>query len=497
MGKITLTNIAEELAEKSKLNRESANSFLHAFIETIEKGLSKDNVVKVKGLGTFKLMTLSDRGSVDVSTGERITIKGYTKVSFTPDSSMKEFVNRPFAHFEPTELNDGYPDEEMPVDTEDALEEAPLSPAAEQEETAVEEVQEVAENEVAKEEESASNTEEIVQEEDVPTEPAETSENAEVAESLEAVAASELSEIIESIESVEAIETVTIPESPETTDSNEPIEEVAEESSTEADDSDSDVTTEVEPEAEAEEQEESTPSEEPTVENPTDNTAEQVSASPKSDVADKKGKKRMGCMGIGCLVVLLLFIAAIVAYFSVDATISDLGLFEEDKFEVADQGDIKVKPNLDKELGIKQNREPATPVVAPDTISEPTIEAVSKEVSTPAKEVVSTPAEEPKPSQPAPETKPALAPVAHTFVITEALAAKNIKDITVADTTDYSIEGTQATHTLQDGETIIQLSRKYYGDKRLWPYIVKHNNIIDFNKVSVGMKINIPILEGK
>ena len=117
MAKITLTTVVEELAARNNMSKEATDNFVRALIDTIEKGLQEDNVVKVKGLGTFKLMDMSDRGSVDINTGERITIKGYRKVSFTPDSAMKEFVNRPFAHFEPTELNDGYPaeEEEVPV----------------------------------------------------------------------------------------------------------------------------------------------------------------------------------------------------------------------------------------------------------------------------------------------------------------------------------------------------------------------------------------------
>ena len=63
-----------------------------------------------------------------------------------------------------------------------------------------------------------------------------------------------------------------------------------------------------------------------------------------------------------------------------------------------------------------------------------------------------------------------------TFYITESLLVKNIKEITPADTTDYAMEDTLAVHKLKSGETIIQLSNKYYGDKRLWPYIVKYNH---------------------
>ena len=89
------------------------------------------------------------------------------------------------------------------------------------------------------------------------------------------------------------------------------------------------------------------------------------------------------------------------------------------------------------------------------------------------------------------ETPPPLVP------ITKDLQNKSLKDITPADTTDYRIAGTLVTHELRNGETIIYLTKKYYGDKRLWPYIVKHNQMNDFNNVAIGQMINIPILEKK
>lgn len=508
MGKITQTNIAEELASRNQFSKEDADNFLSAVMETIKQGLRDDNMVKIKGLGTFKLMEMSDRESIDVNTGERITIKGYTKVTFTPDSSMKEFVNRPFAHFEPTELNDGYPEEEMAVNAEDTLEEATLPSTEELEEAITEEAQEVAETEVVKEDEPTPSLQETVQDTVVSTEMTESDEiTEEVSESLEVVSDGDAPEAIESVETIEVIQTS---ESPETTDSSESIEEDTEEHSAETNDIDSDIAGEVESNIETEQQEKFVSEEESIIDNPTDRPTEEESispqtepTSPKTDVVDKKekkkGKKKAGCMGIGCLVVLLLFVVAIVAYFSPRSTmIGDLDLFEEDKFENSDQGEIKVNPNLNKELGLKRNSEVATPAVAPDTIAEPVKETAVEEVSVVPEEAVTTPSEEVKSSLLTPEVKPATTTsAAHTLVITESLAAKSIKDITIADTTEYSINGTQTTHTLQDGETIIQLSRKYYGDKRLWPYIVKYNNITDFNKVSVGMKINIPLLKNK
>jgi nucleoid-associated protein YgaU len=74
------------------------------------------------------------------------------------------------------------------------------------------------------------------------------------------------------------------------------------------------------------------------------------------------------------------------------------------------------------------------------------------------------------------------------------LKAKAIKDITPADTTDYTMNGTFVVHELKRGETIIQLANMYYGDKRLWPYIVKYNRMEDFNNVAIGQMVNIPVL---
>lgn len=476
MGKITLTNIAEELAAKNGLTRETADSFLRAFVDTIEKGLREDKMVKVRGLGTFKLMDMNDRGSVDVTTGERITIKGYTKVSFTPDSSMKEFVNRPFAHFEPTELNDGYPDEEVVEDSEepaeDAVDEPAALPAEEPAELVVEEVSD------------ASIDVTVDASEPDTADAPETSEITEIAET---------GEVAESPVIVETSE----PMAPEEIEGNqEPVvsvEEAADELSTESVDVALDVITAAESIVEAEEQKESTYEDVPTIEESVDKTDEDVLVSPQTDVADKKGKKRWGCWGMGCLVVVLLFIAAIVAYFLPNSTIGGIALFEKNDLEVAE--DIKVNPNLEQELGIEQSKDSIVQSTASGTSIETAVEGKSEVDSASENVVLATPTEEAKPSQPVPEVKPVTTPVTHTFVVTEALAARNIKDITVDNTTDYIIEGIQATHVLQEGETIIQLSRKYYGDKRLWPYIVKHNSITDFNKVAVGMSINIPVLK--
>ncbi len=104
--KLLLQDLAAQLATGSGLTRKESESFARAFFEVIESGLLEDKFVKIKGFGTFKLIVVSERESVNVNTGERFQIGRHSKVSFTPEASLKELVNRPFAHFEAVDLND-------------------------------------------------------------------------------------------------------------------------------------------------------------------------------------------------------------------------------------------------------------------------------------------------------------------------------------------------------------------------------------------------------
>lgn len=454
MGKITLTTIAEELVARNGVSKEVADNFVHAIVETIEKGLREDGLVKVKGLGTFKLMEMSDRGSVDINTGERITIKGYRKVSFTPDSAMKEFVNRPFAHFEPTELNEGYPAEEEQqevVGDEGAANEI------------VEEVQEVKDETVAISEEVSSP---VVSEAPVEVEESEASVKVEESEAPVEVVESEAPVAMQESEAVVAEE--------------EP-EEVKEES--------------VELETEKIETEEAAVDEElvgAVAEEHEEPKGVEEAVEPESSVSVETKPKRQSSKRGGCgwLIVVLLIALAYGVYYLV--TIDQDSLSDYDA-RMEEYNDMMVNPNLEEELGEEWGEEPQavpTPVETPDTIKS------EKEQTVAASSGISVVhSESQKEVAPAP-----LVSAGTEFCVvtlTESLKAKTIKDITPADTTDYVIDGTLITHELKDGETIIQLARKYYGDKRLWPYIVKYNWMKDYNNVAIGQMINIPVLKDK
>ena len=111
--KINLPQLAKTLAQKKGLTQKDAEAFLREFFDAIIQNVTTDKLVKIKGLGTFKIIEVLDRESVNVNTGERIVIPGHTKLSFVPDPILKDTVNKPFADFQTVIINDGTSLEEM------------------------------------------------------------------------------------------------------------------------------------------------------------------------------------------------------------------------------------------------------------------------------------------------------------------------------------------------------------------------------------------------
>ena len=107
MSKTTIKELALSLSEKHDLSKADAERFVATIFEVINDGLEDDKLVKVKGLGAFKIIGIAARKSVDVNTGEPIVIEGRNKISFTPDASMRDDVNKPFSQFETVAINDG------------------------------------------------------------------------------------------------------------------------------------------------------------------------------------------------------------------------------------------------------------------------------------------------------------------------------------------------------------------------------------------------------
>lgn len=123
MAKTILQEIAARVAKKHNITIKSAESFVSQFFDVVKEGLDADKQVKVKGFGTFKVVTVKPRESINVRTGERVVIESHDKVNFTPDATMKELVNRPFSQFETVELKDDVDFEDIPHDEVHAVEE--------------------------------------------------------------------------------------------------------------------------------------------------------------------------------------------------------------------------------------------------------------------------------------------------------------------------------------------------------------------------------------
>lgn len=111
--RINMAELADGVAQRATIPVSYAEKFVQAVFDLIEEALVREKLVKVKGLGTFKLVDVEPRESVDVNTGERILLAAHSKVTFTPDATLRDTINRPFADFETVILNEGTPTEQM------------------------------------------------------------------------------------------------------------------------------------------------------------------------------------------------------------------------------------------------------------------------------------------------------------------------------------------------------------------------------------------------
>ena len=199
MAKILISDLAKEVAKKHKLPQKETEQFIANMFAVVAEGLQQDKLVKVKGLGTFKVTQVKPRESVDVNTGERVLISGHDKVTFTPDSLMKELVNKPFAQFETVVINGDVDfaaiDAANPtVETEDVtVETDPADDAAVADELTnePEEVQAEPEEVTAEPEEIAAEPEEPSEEQSQEAEPTQTVEQEPIAQSASTTVESE------------------------------------------------------------------------------------------------------------------------------------------------------------------------------------------------------------------------------------------------------------------------------------------------------------------
>ena len=119
--KLNHSDFSALFAKVLGISQADAEAFTKTFFDTIVEGLEKEGSVKINGLGTFKIVEVDSRSSVNVNTGERFEIKGHMKMTFLPADSLKETINAHFAMFEPVEVDDELVDEE--ADAENVVDE--------------------------------------------------------------------------------------------------------------------------------------------------------------------------------------------------------------------------------------------------------------------------------------------------------------------------------------------------------------------------------------
>ncbi|MBQ4063652.1 MAG: HU family DNA-binding protein [Bacteroidaceae bacterium] len=394
-AKLNHSDLSALLAKQAEISGAKAELFTKAFFDIILEGLEKDGMVKINGLGTFKVTDVASRSSVNVNTGEKIEIKGHKKLTFLPADALKEKVNQPFAMFEPVEIDDSYVDDsEEPAEGEEIVQNESQPVADDVQSEALPEVETIAEEPQA--EETTTASEETV---------------ADTAETIE-TANEEIAQEEPSIEEV-------VPAAEET-NKEEPAADIAEE---------------------------------PDGNGATEEAVNKIKNSyPLTDTAkaDETEEKKGGHALLYTLLIICAILIALAIY------------FYPVLFGKRDGG---IKPVAHA----TSNTAPAPAKV---------VETIVPDTATVAADVAPAPKEE-----------------EYAFTMVEELAARSVGSIGRGDTLLYVADGAIATHTVAADETLVRIALKYYGDKRLWPYIVQYNKLDNPNGLSKGMELQIPRLQ--
>ena len=442
--KLNHSDISALLAKEAGLSVTKADFFTKALFDIIIEGLEQDGIVKINGLGTFKVTDVADRSSVNVNTGEKIEIKGHRKLTFVPAESLKECVNRPFAMFEPVEIDDNYQDESddeangSGAVSEESSENmpAPFNAAEVEEEMPLED------EERGDDEPKAANPieEEQVREED---------DNV-VSNVADPIASEEelRVEVEEEEEDTAAVE----PTLDETTD------EVA------MGDYSDDVTEETRDEEPVNEERAGSDNIKENSQTSENTATAQPDDATENDAAPVKKRNNIWRFAI---------------YFIIGAVCGFVAIKMMGRNHASDERNEEIAVNIvsSQEVIADTKNEPA--VIIEDSVASAT-------TAEPA-----TPIEENKASNEGEDY------AAYSFILVDDLAARSDRDITDADTTLYVTEGDIAVHVVAEDERLAKIAYDYYGSRKLWPYIAKHNNLKKPYGITVGMELSIPRLQPK
>ena len=464
--RLTIQDLTDLLAAKHSMTKKDAEAFVKEFFLLIEQALENEKTVKIKGLGTFKLIDVDSRESVNVNTGERFQIKGHTKVSFSPDANLRDTINKPFAHFETVVLNENTILEDTPI--EDTEEEEAGEEASAQ--TVLNEMGDNSETTAIEENEGTDNLseEEPIQEEQIASRPlveesieelAITEESAIVQELTEQTSPKEPEEIITETnieEKVEQLEDEEVPEEEVTIDEQQPasIEEEKEKITAEKIIEQELLKANLQPVTPI-----VPPAEKETIK-PVQ--PKQISQPVSKKTAPVKEKSPVPYL-IAVIVIVLLLCGGVILFIYYP----DLFSSSSDK-NALDMPPVTTQP-------VQPETQLSDTIEQKDTIKEITPDV--PKVVTPTPPVAQK--EETAPAKAEPQTAPQQ-PATSAYL----------------DSASYKITGTKTKYTIKEGETLTRVSLRFYGTKAMWPYIVKHNPkvIKNPNNVPYGTTIEIPEL---
>ena len=464
--RLTIQDLTDLLAAKHSMTKKDAEAFVKEFFLLIEQALENEKTVKIKGLGTFKLIDVDSRESVNVNTGERFQIKGHTKVSFSPDANLRDTINKPFAHFETVVLNENTILEDTPI--EDTEEEEAGEEASAQ--TVLNEMGDNSETTAIEENEDTDNLseEKPIQEEQIASRPlveesieelAITEESAIVQELTEQTSPKEPEEIITETnieEKVEQLEDEEVPEEEVTIDEQQPasIEEEKEKITAEKIIEQELLKANLQPVTPI-----VPPAEKETIK-PVQ--PKQISQPVSKKTAPVKEKSPVPYL-IAVIVVVLLLCGGVILFIYYP----DLFSSSSDK-NALDMPPVTTQPvQPEAQLSDTIAHKDTTKIITPD---------VSKVATT---------------TQPVAKKEEAIPVKAEPQTVTQQPATS-----AYLDSASYKITGTKTKYTIKEGETLTRVSLRFYGTKAMWPYIVKHNPkvIKNPNNVPYGTTIEIPEL---
>ncbi len=422
-AKLNHSDLSALLAKECNLSVAKSEQFTKAIFDLIIEGLEQDGTVKINGLGTFKVTDVASRSSVNVNTGEKFEIKGHKKLTFTPAETLKEEINKPFAMFEPVEVDDSYQDEESyGKENEDEVSDMPatgiVAAEVEKADDAVEEIvpdipveEEMPANEIKEEERKPA----LQIEEEMPAEEEQTQQT-------------EMKETVK--REAKLLPEATISSRKEETANSE--------------------------ETVAGECEETSP--QPVCQSKSGSSAE-IPEKKTEERPEKTGRKRKAGNRKWLAVAALLAVIIIIIgnrYLSTDTVQSET---------------MPMTIPVTGTIGNEKEEYTSTPQTGGQQI------AAADDMEERCVTVDRAGAEE-----------------TYKFELVEELAARSLKSISVADTLLYNSTGDIAIHIVAEDETLVKIAYKHYGDKRLWPYIVKHNNLAKPNDLCKGMELSIPEL---